>query len=54
MITANQEETIKEIGAKHQFSVLTKPVNLSRLRPLIDWKTCHVPDNIPELEKAQG
>lgn len=58
MITANQEETIKEIGAKHQFSVLTKPVNLSRLRPLIDWKTRYVPDHdpdhIPELEKSQS
>ncbi|MEO1138382.1 MAG: PAS-domain containing protein [Pseudomonadota bacterium] len=43
MITANQEPAIKEIGAKHGFSVLTKPVNLSRLRPLIDWKTRRLP-----------
>ena len=26
-------------GARMGFTVLTKPVELSRLRPLIDWKT---------------
>jgi signal transduction histidine kinase len=39
MITANHEDHIKEAGYRHRFSVLTKPVNLSRLRSLIDWKT---------------
>ncbi|MDW4498640.1 PAS-domain containing protein [Sulfitobacter sp. D35] len=39
IITANQDAAIKDIGAAHRFSVLTKPVNLSRLRALIDWKT---------------
>ena len=41
IITANQESKIKEISATHRVSVLTKPVNLSRLRPLMDWKTRH-------------
>lgn len=45
MITANQDAAIKEIGAEHSFSVLTKPVNLSRLRPLIDWKTRRMPSS---------
>ena len=39
VITANQDDAIKDLGGEHRFSVLTKPVNLSRLRPLIDWKT---------------
>ena len=39
MITANHEDHIKEAGLANMFSVLTKPVNLSRLRSLIDWKT---------------
>ncbi|PUB19434.1 PAS-domain containing protein [Yoonia sediminilitoris] len=43
MITANQEDAIKDLGARHDFSVLTKPVNLSRLRSLIDWKTRQQP-----------
>lgn len=47
IITANQENAIKELGKQHQFSVLTKPVNLSRLRPLIDWKTRELPASAP-------
>ncbi len=39
MITADRGEWLLQEGAKHNFSVLTKPVHLSRLRPLIDWKT---------------
>ncbi|WP_102106552.1 hybrid sensor histidine kinase/response regulator [Oceaniglobus roseus] len=39
MITANHEDTLKEARVRHNFSVLMKPVNLARLRPLIDWKT---------------
>lgn len=42
MITANQEDSLKEAGRANGFSVLTKPVNLARLRPLIDWKTRHL------------
>ncbi len=41
MITANQEDGLKEAGLANRFSVVTKPVNLARLRPLIDWKTRH-------------
>ena len=40
MITADSSEWLLQAGQKHNFSVLTKPVHLSRLRPLIDWKTC--------------
>ncbi|MBI6629160.1 hybrid sensor histidine kinase/response regulator [Pontibaca sp. S1109L] len=39
MITADRSEKLLQAGQKHNFSVLTKPVHLSRLRPLIDWKT---------------
>lgn len=39
MITASREETLAEDSRCHDFTVLTKPVKLSRLRPLIDWKT---------------
>lgn len=39
MITASRAETLVEHSRKHNFTVLTKPVKLSRLRPLIDWKT---------------
>jgi signal transduction histidine kinase len=39
MITANHEDHVKDAGLANRFSVLTKPVNLSRLRSLIDWKT---------------
>jgi signal transduction histidine kinase len=39
MITANHEDHVKDSGLANRFSVLTKPVNLSRLRSLIDWKT---------------
>lgn len=47
IITANPDGSIKEMGAQHRFSVLAKPVNLSRLRPLIDWKTRHAPPPEP-------
>ncbi|QHQ36508.1 ATP-binding response regulator [Algicella marina] len=39
MITANREESLLTAGSIHRFSVLTKPVQPSRLRSLIDWKT---------------
>ncbi|MEP2028261.1 MAG: PAS-domain containing protein [Paracoccaceae bacterium] len=39
MITANYDERIKQAGVANGFSVLTKPVQLSRLRSLMDWKT---------------
>jgi len=39
MITASREEALAEDSRRHNFTVLTKPVKLSRLRPLIDWKT---------------
>jgi signal transduction histidine kinase len=39
MITANREETLVNEAREHGFTILTKPVQLSRLRPLIDWKT---------------
>ena len=39
MITANREEDLAEQSRAHGFTILTKPVELSRLRPLIDWET---------------
>ena len=39
VITADRGPTLVQIGARNDFTVLTKPVQLSRLRPLIDWKT---------------
>ncbi|WP_417689351.1 PAS-domain containing protein [Roseibium sp.] len=39
MITASRDEALVEASQRHGFTVLTKPVQLSRLRPLIDWKT---------------
>lgn len=39
IITADRGEWLVQAGRNHDFSVLTKPVHLSRLRPLIDWKT---------------
>ena len=39
MITADRGDTLARAGRKDDFTVLTKPVQLSRLRPLIDWKT---------------
>ncbi|EPX76123.1 PAS domain-containing hybrid sensor histidine kinase/response regulator [Salipiger mucosus] len=38
MITADRRDVVLRRGAELGFSVLTKPVQLSRLRPLIDWK----------------
>ena len=39
MITADHSAELVRTGARMGFTVLTKPVELSRLRPLIDWKT---------------
>lgn len=39
MITADQGEHLVQAGIAGDFTVLRKPVQLSRLRPLIDWKT---------------
>ncbi len=47
MITANRGDDLLTAGREHRFSVLTKPVQLSRLRPLIDWKTRHVQNPNP-------
>lgn len=38
MITADRSNDLLMRGAEQGFSVLTKPVQLSRLRPLIEWK----------------
>ncbi|ANT63479.1 hybrid sensor histidine kinase/response regulator (plasmid) [Salipiger sp. CCB-MM3] len=39
MITANRGNGLLKKGAAQGFSILTKPVQLSRLRALIEWKT---------------
>jgi CheY-like chemotaxis protein len=37
LITADRSEALRRQAAMMNISVLTKPVKLSRLRPLIDW-----------------
>jgi len=39
MITAERGPELVRTGEELDFAVLTKPVQLARLRPLIDWKT---------------
>ena len=38
LITADRSEALRRTSAAHDVSVMNKPVKLSRLRPLIDWK----------------
>lgn len=37
LITADRSETLRRMAAREDVSVISKPVKLSRLRPLIDW-----------------
>nr|WP_256478518.1 hybrid sensor histidine kinase/response regulator [Notoacmeibacter sp. MSK16QG-6] len=39
VVTANSSKALMQLGRSESFSVLKKPVNLSRLRALMDWKT---------------
>ncbi|ARE39105.1 Signal transduction histidine kinase [Rhodovulum sp. P5] len=39
MITANRSPDLLRTATQDDFTVMTKPVDVSRLRPLIDWKT---------------
>lgn len=39
IITADRSDVLTRLGAEMGFSVLTKPVQLSRLRALMNWKT---------------
>jgi CheY-like chemotaxis protein/anti-sigma regulatory factor (Ser/Thr protein kinase) len=39
VITADRSKGLLQLGVQMSFAVLTKPVQLSRLRALIDWKT---------------
>jgi len=39
MITATRDDSLHDQATAHDFTILTKPVQLSRMRPLIDWKT---------------
>ncbi|WP_300532930.1 PAS-domain containing protein [uncultured Mameliella sp.] len=38
VITADRREQIRRLGAEQGFTVMHKPVQLSKLRPLIEWK----------------
>ncbi|MFA3916361.1 hybrid sensor histidine kinase/response regulator [Ruegeria hyattellae] len=38
LITANRSDSLRASALRQDISVMTKPVKLSRLRPLIDWK----------------
>ncbi|MCT4576500.1 PAS-domain containing protein [Donghicola sp.] len=39
MITADRGDHLLKMGAEHRIPVLTKPVRLRKLRPLIEWLT---------------
>lgn len=39
MLTADRSEALKTLALNHDFTLVAKPVQSSRLRPLIDWKT---------------
>lgn len=47
MITANRSASLVDTGSQHDFTVLPKPVELSRLRSLIGWKTRASPKREP-------
>ncbi len=48
IITADRSEKVRRLGAELGFTVMTKPVQLARLRPLIDWKIrWQSPDPLP-------
>ncbi|WP_187429574.1 PAS-domain containing protein [Roseobacter fucihabitans] len=38
LITADRSEMVRRLGVDNDMSILTKPADLTRLRPLIDWK----------------
>lgn len=39
MITADRGQKLRDLGEIEDFTVMTKPVKVARLRALIDWKT---------------
>lgn len=48
MITATRSNALQETASAQDFTILTKPVPLTRLRPLINWKTraCRQKDRV--------
>lgn len=50
LITADRSETVRRLGMQHNMSVMTKPAELSRLRPLIDWKIREFGSSVGECE----
>jgi len=51
MITADRGEHLQVAGAEMDFSVMTKPVQLRRLRPLVEWK---LRDDAPITHEPQA
>lgn len=49
MITADRSEELQFLAIEHDFTVLTKPIRLTQLRPLIAWKTQN-----PPRDKSSG
>ncbi|WP_413205983.1 ATP-binding protein [Rhodospirillum sp. A1_3_36] len=41
LVTADRSKALRKLGTRLDFTVLTKPIQPSRLRALIDWKTRH-------------
>lgn len=53
MITADRSEVLRRTGVRNDFSVMPKPVRLSRLRALIDWKIRWPPSKANGVEDTQ-
>ncbi|NIZ09421.1 hybrid sensor histidine kinase/response regulator [Pseudooceanicola sp. HF7] len=55
MITADRRESLLRAGESMDFTVMTKPVQLSRLRPLIEWKVQGQPGPVqPKVAHDMG
>ncbi|MHA6345986.1 PAS domain-containing hybrid sensor histidine kinase/response regulator [Roseivivax sp. CAU 1761] len=54
MITADRSDDLLRTGAEIGFAVLTKPVQVARLRPLIDWKIRWQTPEAPAAAAAAG
>ena len=52
LITANGSRELRLAGTRDDFAVLTKPVDIERLKPMIDWKARSNIPNATPLEEA--
>ncbi len=55
LVTADRSDALRRLSAAHDVSLMNKPVKLSRLRQLIDWKARrHVPRAATGATKVGG